>query len=138
MKVKVRHFSLDDLKQILEIEKGSFPKAPWSDAALLEWYTYEPEGFLVAEKEERVVGYIICSRSGYVVSIAVRKEERKEGIGKLLINEVINNLKITHLNLHCRIGNESSIKFFEILGFRKSKIIKNHYEDEEDAVEMER
>lgn len=138
--LKIRRFALRDLERILEIEKESFPKSPWADVAFLEWSVHEPDGFLVAEKSGEIIGYVICARDGYVVSIAVRKTERRKGIGTALCCSAIKRLGLQNQNLtaHCRASNASAIKFFETIGFRVARRIKAYYEDDEDAIEMVR
>src|SRR2546427_13124975 len=65
----------------------------------MEVYKSCPEAFIVAERESRVVGYIVCRlefgfsdlrrfrmvRKGHVVAAAVLAEFRRRGIGRELV-----------------------------------------------------
>jgi ribosomal-protein-alanine N-acetyltransferase len=142
VEVKIRKFQLSDMKELLEIEKFSFPKSPYSEATFLSWYEIAKDTFLVAEVEKKIVGYIIgfCgSEVGIVVSIAVHPNFRRKGIGTKLWKELLklfknNNVKIAQLEV--RKSNSIAQNFYKKIGFKKIGVIKNYYENGEDAIVM--
>ena len=89
----IENFKLKDLEQILEIERESFPKKPWDRRTFLFYYKTFPQGFLVARKNEKVVGYAIFSPPDTISSIAAAREMRGKGIGKKLVEEIIRRSK---------------------------------------------
>lgn len=80
---------------------------------------------------------------GHVTSIAVYMSHRKHGIAKKLMNTLHTNMantyKIDTVNLHCRVGNAPAIKLYsELFKYRCASLIKNYYDDDEDAWCMQR
>jgi ribosomal-protein-alanine N-acetyltransferase len=142
MEVKIRKFQLSDMKELLEIEKFSFPKSPYSETTFLGWYEMAKDTFLVAEIEKKIVGYIIGftgSEVGIIVSIAVDPNFRRKGIGTKLWEELLELFKSNHVKvarLEVRKSNLIAQKFYEKLGFKKIGIIRGYYENGEDAIVM--
>jgi ribosomal-protein-alanine N-acetyltransferase len=82
MKVEIRKFNLNDLDELLEIEKFSFPKAPYDKKTFLKWYSAAKNGFFVAKVNKKLVGYVIGyknGKKGTLVSIATHPEFRRKG-----------------------------------------------------------
>lgn len=140
VEIKVRKFRIEDMPEVLEIEKRSF-KNPYDIQTFLYLWAVEPEGFFVAEVDGKVVGYVIASsRKGEIVSIAVMPELRRRGIGRRLMKEAMGYLErkgVKRVELMVRIGNVGAIKFYEGLGFKKVCIIPKYYLDE-DGIKMVR
>lgn len=139
MKIKVRKCAQKDLEKVVDIERKSF-KYPYTESTFLHHLLMDPDGFLVAEEERVVVGYVIgiaMGRKGVVVSLAVSPEFRRKGIGSRLIYEILDCLKSTEeVDVQVRIGNRSALNFYQSLGFKKEGIIRNYYSDGEDAIIM--
>ena len=112
-----------------------------------------PESFLVAEINGRLVGYIMCKteygfsnfkklgfvKKGHVVSVAVLEEQRKKGIGRVLVEEGIAGTKIKkadELYLEVRCSNNEAVRLYEKIGFIIKQRIKSYYRDGEDAYLM--
>ncbi|MEM2633527.1 MAG: ribosomal protein S18-alanine N-acetyltransferase, partial [Nitrososphaerota archaeon] len=102
------------------------------------------DGFLIAKINDHIVGYIIGiieKNIGTIVSIAVKKDYRKKGIGKKLLDSIIEYFKsrnVSLVNLQVRIDNYEAISFYEKNGFKKVKVLKNYYSDGCDAFLMEK
>jgi len=145
MELKLREFKISDLKEILEIERGSFPKRnAFSKEYFQKLYQKYPQGFVVAEIEKEIVGYGIGQISGdfgEIISIAVKSNWRKKGIGTKLANFLINDFQkkgIKSVFLHVREKNREAISFYQKLGFKILKTIKNYYSNGDDAFLMEK
>lgn len=143
--MKLRRFSLADLDKILEIEKLSFPyREAWSKEYFEILYQKNPEEFIVAEENGKVVGYTIGqlkNDSAEIISLAVAPNWRKKGIGKALTEFLINHFrgkKIKEIFLHVRTKNEVATSFYQNLGFEVSKTIKNYYRNGDDAYLMKK
>jgi len=143
-KIKIRKFSLSDLKRILKIEKFSFTMDAYPGNRFKNLFKRHPEGFWVAEKAGKVVGYIIAYITrgmANFISIAVDPRYRRLGIGKKLVNFMIRKFKrqgIKKASLEVRTTNRVSISFFKGLGFKIDKILKGIYRGGADAYRMER
>ena len=75
-----------------------------------------------------------------MISLAVREEHRNLGIGKALMDRVMdifeNDLSIRLVRLEVREGNKRAISFYSHMGFKIQERIKGYYEDNEDAFVM--
>ena len=107
--LKIRNAKIDDIEKILEIEHNSFAKNICEDKQVfIDRIETFNEGFLVAEYENEIIGYI-CSEiwpynenikeshkaNGdelYISSFAISPKARKYGIGKILFNYLIDNV----------------------------------------------
>ena len=140
---KIRPTKKDDLEAIISIEKLSF-NSPYTDD-MVKYIVYNKNAInLVAEKEGEIIGYIFAvlrtKREGHVISIAIRPDFRKKGVGLNLIKEIIKILKVNKANkliLEVNIANQGAINFYEKLGFNMTKTIEKYYDNREDAYEME-
>jgi len=112
-----------------------------------------PEAFLVAEIKGKIVGYIMCKteygfsnfkklgfvKKGHVVSVAVLDEHRRKGIGKALVEESINGVKIKkcdEMYLEVRCSNNDAVKLYENMEVNIKQRLKIYYRDGEDAYLM--
>jgi len=132
--IKLRRFSLSDLEKVREIEKASFPNRDAYPNSLFEKYYKEyPEGFVVGESESEIVGYTIGRpKDGQVeiISLAVKPDFRHKGIGRKLTNFLIDHFQgkdIKEIFLCVRTKNKIGISFYQNLGFKILKTIKNYY-----------
>ena len=138
----IREFRRQDIKRVLEIEKASF-KDPYPHHVLLDIYNLGA-GFLVAQQDNIVVGYIIFwirfEDEGHIISIAVDENHRRKEVGSQLVEtamEIFKRYNITQIKLEVRVSNNGAIKFYNDMGFNKKEVLEKYYEDLEDAVLMD-
>jgi len=135
----VRLATKEDLPTIYEIERRSFkdPYPPFFIEMLLK---LNPRTFLVADKGQRVVGYLIATKdrnTGHIVSLAVVPEERGKSIGRALLKrelEVLRNLEVETVRLEVRRSNREAQRFYEAQGFQYNHDIIGYYGDEDALV----
>ncbi len=139
----IREFKRPDVKRVLEIEMNSF-KDPYPASILIDIYNLGA-GFLVAQQDNIVVGYIIFwiryEDEGHIISLAVDKDYRRMGIGAELVEyaiDIFRKCNIREIKLEVRIGNKGAREFYTKLGFKEKEVFKNYYEDGEDAVIMKK
>jgi len=137
----IREFKRPDIKRVLEIEKASFSD-PYPANILIDIYNLGA-GFLVAQENNRIVGYIIFwikyEDEGHIISIAVDKNFRRlEVVTKLVESsiEAFRKFNVNRIKLEVRVGNKGARKFYSKIGFEEEKIVEEYYEDLEDAVIM--
>ncbi len=151
---QIREAREEDMDSVIEINmislKEHYPLFFWMDH-LRMW----GKAFLVAEADGKVVGYVMTRvenlfcffskglcKVGHIISIAVRPEFRRRGVGRVLMEEVLRRLKEVYgaeeVYLEVRVSNEAAIKLYEKLGFKKVKILRHYYADGEDAYLMAR
>lgn len=146
----IRQFQLSDLDDICIIERLSFPH-PWSEPKFKLCYHREPQLFLVAVMNERIIGYVIAQvvssldpkefrfrRRGHLVNVAVHPDFRRKGIGKTLIKTINNCLQekgSEDVFLEVRASNSMARIFYLSMDF-KEKGRKFGYYLTEDALIM--
>lgn len=92
-----------------------------------------PETCFVAEKDNMIIGVILCGndgRRGYIHHTAVSVSERKNGVGTALVNAAINTLKSEGINKVALVvfsKNQLGNSFWERRGFtiREDLIYRN-------------
>lgn len=138
----IREFRRPDVKQVLEIEFSSF-KDPYPSHILVDIYNLGA-GFLVAQQDNMIVGYIIFwirfEDEGHIISIAVDENHRRKEVGSQLVEtamEIFKRYNITQIKLEVRVSNNGAIKFYNDMGFNKKEVLVKYYEDLEDAVLMD-
>lgn len=138
----VREFRRQDIKRVLEIENASF-KDPYPSNILIDIFNLGA-GFLVAQQDNMVVGYIIFwirfEGEGHIISIAVDPYYRRKGVGSRLLEmalEIFKRYNVRDIKLEVRTSNKGAIKFYRDSGFNKKEILGRYYEDFEDALLMD-
>ena len=148
----LRRAEPSDLIPVMEINLKTLPEH-YSDYFYESLLAEIPEAFIVAEIEGKHVGYIMCKteygfsnfkklgfvKKGHVVSVAVLDEYRKKGIGKALVEESINGVKIKKCDefyLEVRCSNNDAVRLYEKLGFVIRQQLNAYYRDGEDAYLM--
>jgi ribosomal-protein-alanine N-acetyltransferase len=122
----VRRFSIEDLKQILEIERAAFPKTGYPKEVILNYAKRLPDGFIVVETGEQIVGYMIFDQTGHVYSTAVRPSHRRKGFGKKLFSHA-SEQSYGKLWLEVRSKNTGAIGFYQRIGMRIVGRIQGYY-----------
>lgn len=140
--IQVRDTEPEDLQTVSSIAQNSF-KDPYPLKLLRHIHENNPESFLVAEIEGKVVGYLIglvrWGGMGHILAIAVEESYRREGVGSALMLNAFNRLKNNGANrvkLEVRVSNESAQKFYDKMGFEPVDVIPEYYSDGESAVSM--
>ena len=100
-------------------------------------------GFLVAEDNGYVIGYIIFwikyQNQGHIISIAVDKNYRRLGAGtKLLIKaiSVLSLLDIDAIYLEVNENNSGAVEFYKNFDFQVDRVVPGYYENGDGAIVM--
>jgi len=139
--VKFRNTELADLPHVVEIERASF-EDPYPPEYLDMLMRFSQGIFIIAERDGIAIGYAVAStreRTGHVLSIAVNPKERGRGVGKGLMERMIEELKAREASkivLESKKGNPA-IKFYLSLGFRQVGTMPAYYDDGSEAILME-
>jgi len=133
----IRPFSLSDLESILQIENQSFPKSPYDGITFLSLHTLYPETFLVyastnhGQKEQKILGYIVFSRDGHILSIAVHSHHRRKGVGRELLQRAMKTSSLKKVWAEVRRGNQGAQAFYSKMGFQMTGWVPNYYGNED-------
>lgn len=122
----IRSFSIEDLKQILEIEREAFPKTGYPKEVILNYAKRLPDGFIVVETLEQIVGYMIFDQTGHVYSAAVRPSHRRKGFGRKLFLHA-SEQSYGKLWLEVRSKNTGAIGFYQRIGMRIVGRVQGYY-----------
>jgi len=122
----IRSFSLEDLKQILEIEREAFPKTGYPKDVILNYAKRLPDGFIVVLTGEQIVGYMIFDQTGHVYSAAVRPSHRRKGFGRKLFLHA-SEQSYGKLWLEVRSKNTGAIGFYQRIGMRIVGRVEGYY-----------
>ncbi|MBP1727168.1 MAG: Acetyltransferase [Deltaproteobacteria bacterium] len=137
MDITIRPVQSRDLLQLLRVEAQAAPKSQLAAWELFLLSIRYPENFLVAEGEE-IVGYVVFTPKGHLVSLVVARRHRRQGIGTRLVEEVIRRSPGIPLRLEVRVGNHGARRFYERLGFGQVEKMESYYADGEDGLLLER
>jgi [ribosomal protein S18]-alanine N-acetyltransferase len=137
----IRRLTYADLPQVIAIERRAFP-TPWS-LAMFVLELSKPSGIcLAALIEERLVGYLVCSRYDtvwHLMNIAVDDRLRRQGIATAMLERLFElaDKPSEQYTLEVRTSNEDAIRLYERFGFRTAGRRRAYYHDNrEDALIM--
>jgi len=141
--VRIRDVKQNDMQVILTIEYKCF-KDPYPLSLLNHLHAIYPDGFLVAEVDGKIVGYLIgvlrWGTTGHILAIATDPSYQKQGIASALMENIIDRLrskKAKLVRLEVRKSNVAAQQFYLKLGFRQLEEIPYYYEDGEAATTMD-
>ena len=131
----IRPVSFSDLNSILQIESQSFPKSPYDWTTFLHLHMLHPDTFLVYCNAdpvgEEILGYIIFSQDGHVISIAVHPHHRRKGIGARLLRRAMDTPSLEKVWAEVRISNLGAQAFYSKLEFQIAGLVPNYYGNED-------
>lgn len=123
-----------DIDQVVEIEKMAF-KFPKPEAV----FRQDEHKYLVAKDGSKVVGYIGVEKildETHIINMAVHSDFRGKGVGKRLMQHVLNDEDVFFLEV--RASNEVAKSIYQRYGFKVIDTRKKYYADGEDAFVMRR
>ena len=142
MDLKLSKMSIEDLKSIKNVLASEFDNF-WSYDVLEEELECDNSYVIVAKVgENTIVGFAglkVILDEADIMNIVVKKDFRHNGIGSVLLENLINyskdlNLKI--ITLEVNENNLSAIRLYDKFSFDKLGIRKNYYDGKSDAIIM--
>ncbi|MCD8083111.1 MAG: ribosomal protein S18-alanine N-acetyltransferase [Clostridiales bacterium] len=138
----IRKMKESDLEAVAKLERCCFTE-PWS-YRLLESGIYSPyDVYYVFEQENQILGYCdlrLLAGEGEVQRIAVRPDVRRRGVGRRLMDAMMDFAEqngATAISLEVREGNEAARRLYETCGFAAEAMRRGYYHNPpEDAVIM--
>lgn len=134
-----------DLRQVLEIERGSFDN-PWSSALFLQELRIPFSRILVIRpagaEDEPIVGYLcrwFVADEIHVLNVAVHPQHRGRGIGAILLREALREARAGRaeaVTLEVRRSNEAARRLYAAFQFEEVGVRRNYYGRGEDALIM--
>ena len=132
--IEVKIMTLDDLETIKDILNSDFDEF-WNYNVFKEELQSRNSKYLVAIFNNEIIGFAgikIMIDEADIMNIVTKKIYRNQGVGTLLLHEMIllcekSNLKF--LSLEVNEINKSAIHLYENFGFEKVGSRKNYYND---------
>ena len=137
----IRKAAFTDLPQICDIEAESINS--WTYNQFAEELGRVFSSFIVAEQSGIIAGYSIAwlvAGELQLNSIAVKKNFRRRGLGRMMLDYLINNSDseiISVIYIEVRKSNSEALSFYESYGFTGTGLRKKYYGDD-DAILMEK
>ncbi len=142
MDFKISKMSIEDLKSIKNILASDFDNF-WSFDVLEEELECKNSYVIVAKNSENnIVGFAglkVILDEADIMNIVVKKTFRHNGIGSILLENLISyskNLNLKNITLEVNENNLSAIHLYDKFSFDKLGIRKKYYNGESDAIIM--
>ncbi|HAI21247.1 MAG TPA: ribosomal-protein-alanine N-acetyltransferase [Clostridiales bacterium UBA8153] len=134
---------LSDIDEVLEIEKLCFP-TPWTRRAFVSELNENVYAhYIVARSNGRLAGYAgmwVILEEAHITNIAVHPAYRRQGLGWLLLHELMERARVRHataMTLEVRTSNLVAQTMYTRAGFQVRGLRKGYYTDtKEDAIVM--
>jgi ribosomal-protein-alanine N-acetyltransferase len=141
--VVIDDMTVDDIADVQEIERASFP-VPWPANAFRHELTQNRNArYVVAREDGRAVGYgglWLMVDEAHITTFAVLPEHRRRKIGERMLQrmfEIAEDMGAEWLTLEVRVSNLAAQRLYEKYGFRRTGVRRRYYSDNnEDALIM--
>lgn len=136
--IEIRDMTIDDLAAVFHLGEALFTSdfspsmyRTWDEYEITSLFTTETELCLVAESQDKVVGFAMGTtvekqnsswKYGYLVWIGVQPGLQQGGTGHLLFSEIHRRMVeqgVRMIMIDTDADNEAGIRFFKKLGFDK-------------------
>lgn len=135
----IRKFKPEDFQWAIAIERMVFNEH--DPYIYMQFYETSPDGFLVAEINGIVAGYIAgflaSPEAGRIFSLAVHPAYQNRSIGSYLLKKLINIFRregALEVILEVRRSNLRAKKFYEKHGFYQTGIVEKYYNNEDACI----
>ena len=138
--IKIEKMTFEDFKSIENVLQTEFDEF-WTPSILKSELESSLSKYIVAKNEDEVVGFagiIILPDDVEITNIVTKKNERKKGIGKLLLDKLIQmafELK-KDISLEVNEENNAAINLYKKAGFEEDGIRKKYYNGKNNAIIM--
>lgn len=139
----LRPMEIDDIDEVLKIEKDLFPE-PWDADAFYISIMMKDSLSITGTLNDSIVAYMIgCPEEEkfHLMNIAVSRKYWRKGYGSKMLNYLLKDLEKSESIKSCflehRITNKAAFEMYKSFGFRVVGIKPNYYSKNIDAVIME-
>jgi ribosomal-protein-alanine N-acetyltransferase len=142
----VDRFRWRDLPAVWRMEKETFGPHAFDFTAFIYFTFSRAHRFLVARDQGEMVGYVVAQQSrsgdqmqGHIVSIAVREDRRRRGLGAMLLSAVMDQLHdagVSEVILEVGETNYAATRLYQRFGFQADRTLPNFYGPGEHALRM--
>ena len=139
--IKIEKMTLKDFEEIKDILQTEFDEF-WTPSILKSELESDLSEYIIAKNETEIVGFagiIILPDDVEITNIVTKKTERKKGIGKLLLDKLIEMAIQTgksNISLEVNEINQAAICLYKKSGFEEVGIRKKYYNGINNAIIM--
>lgn len=132
-----------DLGALRRLERVCFPQDAWPLIDLVGVLTLPDVVRLKAVADGDMVGFIAgdvrpSEHLAWIATLAVLPEFRGRGIGSALLQACEARLEVPTIRLSVRMSNQTAIHLYRASGYERVGIWPRYYQDDEDALVMEK
>lgn len=130
----IAKMTLEDLNNIKDNLISDFDDF-WNYSVFKSELESDSSHYLVVKDNSKIIGFAgikVTVPDCDIMNIVVKKDFRNQGIGSLLLKELINlskSLNVKNLFLEVNERNTPAISLYNKFGFKKISIRKNYYKD---------
>ena len=127
----LRPMLVRDLPEIMQIEKRAY-QYPWSEGIFKDCLRVSYPCW-VYEVDGEIIGYTVISIAdgeSHILNLCVRPESQGQGVGKLLLDGVMETAKrlgVTQVLLEVRPSNTAALNLYHAYGFNQLGRRHNYY-----------
>ena len=139
--ISLREMNFEDFEKIKKILQEEFDEF-WKPSILKSELESKNSKYIVAIENENIVGFagiLITPDDAQITNIVTKKTERKKGIGKLLLDKLIQMAKeIGKNNISLEVNEENfiAINLYKLFEFEEVGLRKNYYNGTKNAIIM--
>jgi len=139
----IRKFETNDMFSIIKLASDTLSEK-YNPSLFNYFYETYPDGFIIAEKNHKIIGFIVglpIDNNAKILMLSVSSKERRQNIASNLLNNFITEITkedIKNIELEVREDNKKAIKFYKKHGFKVTNKIQNFYQNKEDALTMKK
>jgi ribosomal-protein-alanine N-acetyltransferase len=151
LSVDIRPADISEVEDVINLNRMTLPEN-YPTQFFYEIFSQYPKAFVVAKSGSSTIGYIMIRiekslsvikwiNRAHIISVAVHKAFRRQGIGRRLIltacNAAYNEYKASEVYLEVRVTNDPAVILYKQLGFSIKDVNRGYYSDGEDAYVMQ-
>ena len=139
--IEIKEMTIEDFEEIKDVLQTDFDEF-WTPGILKSELENELSRYVVAKDGEEIVGFagvIILPDDSEITNIVTKKTMRKKGIGKNLLEKLIEMAKETNketISLEVNEINIPAINLYKTFGFEEVGIRKKYYNGTNNAIIM--
>lgn len=144
--VRLREFEATDFEAAYRLDQACYPpEIAYSRFALLEFLRAPGSRAWVVEREDGLAGLVIVRHTGrhrgHVITLDVRADCRRQGIGRRLLavaEDWLAEAKVRRVRLETAEENSAAVAFWRQAGYQVVGKLPDYYPGRRDALQMEK
>jgi [ribosomal protein S18]-alanine N-acetyltransferase len=140
----IRRVQPQDIFPVITLAYDTLPER-YNPSIFSHFYESFPEGFLVAEQDHSILGFLIgiktAPSTARILMLAVNQHSRKKNLGSTLVTQFLQDMRqqhVTKIELEVRTTDQGTIEFYKKQGFVLKDSLAHFYQNGEDAYSMSR